>query len=151
MQSISIAPLTKADIHNLCALEAACFCDSWSKQNIEAIFNMQGVHTFGAYINHIVVGYIIIQNIDICEIFRIGVSPAFQNKYIGQKLLYYVLDIFKQNTILEVDCQNKKALGLYKKIGFNIIHIRKNYYTHKKENKYYKSDAYVMQKIYQHN
>ena len=44
---------------------------------------------------------------------------------------------FHEETImLEVSTDNRPAINLYKKVGFQIINVRKNYYENK--------DAYVM-------
>ena len=51
---------------------------------------------------------------------------------------YILSDTEIENVILEVNINNKPALNLYQKLGFNIINIRKGYYNGE--------DAYIMEK-----
>ena len=54
-------------------------------------------------------------------------------------LIDYILsDVSIERVILEVRVDNYSAIRLYKKLGFNIIHTRKNYYND--------IDGYVMEK-----
>lgn len=66
---------------------------------------------------------IIYENIEINYIY---VKEKYRNRGIAYKLLTYVLD---RPATLEVSILNKKAINLYKKLGFEIVAIRKNYYN----------------------
>lgn len=77
-----------------------------------------------------------IDNIDILSIF---VDEKYRKKNIGLNLMLELINNnrFHEETImLEVSTDNTPAINLYKKVGFQIINVRKNYYENK--------DAYVM-------
>ena len=73
------------------------------------------------------------------DIVNIAVSPEYQNQDIGSILIDYMITDATPSLkliTLEVAVDNEKAINLYKKFGFEIINIRKDYY--------YKKDAYLM-------
>lgn len=77
------------------------------------------------------------------DIIGIAVSKAYQKNCIGTKLIDEVKKLAKMNNIetitLEVDEKNINAINFYKKNGFILTKIRKNYYNN--------SDAHEMQFI----
>ena len=73
------------------------------------------------------------------EIDYIVVDKEHRRKKIGEKLVKYILDNYRDKSItLEVNCNNKIAIEFYKKLSFKIVSIRKNYYKNE--------DAYLMYK-----
>ncbi len=76
------------------------------------------------------------------HILSIDVEPSFQGRGLGSSLLSSLLssakDMGKKKCILEVSCDNEKALGLYKKFGFKTRGRIEGYYP--------SSDAFVMEK-----
>ncbi|MHB8232616.1 MAG: ribosomal protein S18-alanine N-acetyltransferase [bacterium] len=80
-----------------------------------------------------IIGFFIFYNvIDEMHILDITVAKEMQSKGIGALMLDYVLKIYKSLNIkyffLEVRASNKIAVNLYKKFGFKIFMLRKNYY-----------------------
>ena len=85
-----------------------------------------------------VLGYIVFYGtIESTDIFEVAIKKEYQGRGFGKKLLiesmkYLIEDKknieIKNKFLLEVNEKNKKALKLYKKIGFEEISIRKNYY-----------------------
>lgn len=77
------------------------------------------------------------------EIIDIVIDPVFRNKGYGSLLLDKAIEDINENNVdsitLEVNCNNAFAIGLYKKIGFKIVAVRKNYYGNE--------DGYLMEKI----
>ncbi len=69
---------------------------------------------------------------DRIEICNFNVLDEYQNRHIGSLLLKEVINISKNNNVvnisLEVKKNNDKAIGIYKKFGFVEKAIRKNYY-----------------------
>ena len=65
---------------------------------------------------------------DRLEIDYIYVLEEYRNKGIASKLLEYLFQKHELSCSLEVRVDNKEALILYKKFGFEIATIRKNYY-----------------------
>ena len=65
------------------------------------------------------------------HILNISVDPAERRQGIGQKMLEYLIEQLQgkaETLFLEVRPSNTSAIALYKKIGFNEIGIRKDYY-----------------------
>ncbi len=84
-----------------------------------------------AYFDEEIFGYIeyndIYETIDIVNVF---VKENKREKGIGEKLLRFLINENKdkKNITLEVSKENKPALNLYKKVGFEIVGTRKEYY-----------------------
>ena len=74
------------------------------------------------------------------EILDIFIDIKYRNKGYASKLINKVLNQAHEcnNISLEVDVENKNAINLYKKFGFEIKTVRKNYYD--------LNDAYLMVK-----
>ena len=84
--------------------------------------------------NDEIVGFIIADIFDDrAEIIDVAVDVMYRNKKIGDKLVKYVIDLSKENgcesITLEVKVTNKPALKLYKNNDFEIVSIRKKYYS----------------------
>jgi len=90
-----------------------------------------------------VIGYIIYSGgADEMVIVNFAVRPDFQGKGLGEYLLTETMRMLYdrgiRNFYLDVRMSNFKAHSLYKKVGFEEIGIRKNYYSKPEE------DAIVM-------
>ena len=74
------------------------------------------------------------------EILDIFIDIKYRNKGYASKLINKVLNQAHEcnNISLEVDAKNENAINLYKKFGFEIKTVRKNYYD--------LNDAYLMVK-----
>ena len=79
-----------------------------------------------------VVGFIIATCLyETVDILSIVVDPLYRRKKIASNLLDYLFSEVKdtvQVMTLEVAVNNESAINLYKKFGFEVINIRKNYY-----------------------
>ncbi|MFN3994952.1 MAG: GNAT family N-acetyltransferase [bacterium] len=76
------------------------------------------------------------------ELYKIVVEKDYRDRKIGKIMLIYHLGFLKfkgvKTSFLEVASDNYKAIGLYKKIGYREIGLRKEYYG--------KIDAILMKK-----
>jgi len=66
-------------------------------------------------------------------IYGFSILPHFRGKGIGRKVLQYIVKEYaiRGNSLhLEVETENSHALGLYKSIGFEIVHAQ-DYYIYK--------------------
>ena len=85
----------------------------------------------GYFENNEIIGFldfsVIYEKIEINDIY---VSEEYRNLGIASKLLEYMINSIEEidNITLEVRVDNEIAINLYKKFGFEIIGVRKNYY-----------------------
>ena len=79
---------------------------------------------------------------DEIHVFKIAVSRRHRRKGVATELLSDTFNFYEKmgalSVILEVRTTNAPAIALYKKLGFEIIRTRKNYYVRGG------GDAYVM-------
>ena len=95
--------------------------------------------------NSAIYGYSFWQMIvDECHILNFAISAENHGKGYGsfflKKILKEAKNIGAQRATLEVRIGNEPAIGLYKKIGFTVIAMRKNYYVDDGK----KEDALIM-------
>ena len=81
-----------------------------------------------------IIGYVIFWVIgEDVQINNIAVHPDFRGMGIGEHVLRHVINHVKfrgaRLITLEVRPSNTAALGLYRKLGFRLLGIRKGYYT----------------------
>ena len=127
-------------------IENQAFFEPWSKKNL--IKDLESNTFLNHYVaekdGRIVGFYISSQVLDEVEIFTIAVERDHKNMGIATNLLKHLLATSKANNMkeirLEVSTKNLAAINLYKKFGFEIMGIRKNYYQKVGE------DAYNMKK-----
>lgn len=97
-------------------------------------------------INHKIIGFIVgvKLNNEIAKILMISVSNLYQNRRIGSKLLTtFLSEIILHNVKkveLEVKKTNLKAINFYKRFGFEIVEIIKEFYENK-------DDAIIMRLV----
>lgn len=107
--------------------------------DIERLINEDKI--IGYYDNDNLVGILIFEQLyEVIDLLYIVVEPIYRRKNIGTELIKYLIDNFTfEKIMLEVKCDNKNAIKLYKKFNFKIINIREKYYDNQ--------DAYVMELI----
>ena len=97
-------------------------------------------------INHKIVGFIVgvKLNDEIAKILMISVSNLYQNRGIGSKLLTTFLSEIILHNIkkveLEVKKTNLKGINFYKRFGFEIVEIIKEFYENR-------DDALIMRLV----
>ncbi len=107
--------------------------------NIEELINNNKI--IGYYDNNNLVGILIYEQLyEIIDLLYIVVEPIYRRRNIGTELIKYLIENSTfEKIMLEVKCDNKNAIKLYKKFNFKIINIREKYYDNQ--------DAYVMELI----
>lgn len=122
------------DIDAIYLLESTSFDDNrWTKKQIEYelkgnpcsyVFVLEEEKIF-AYIDF----WILYEQGEIC---KIAVVEPLRRKGCGSLLLETALDVMEENGVetinLEVNTSNIGAINLYKKFGFEIVQIKKDYY-----------------------
>lgn len=135
--------MTKNDIDSVYKIEEDCFADPWSKDSIRKELKNDLARYLVAELNGYVVGYVGIWIVvDEGHITNVAVHSKYRGMKIGDKLIKEIVELCKKNKLvamtLEVRVSNIIAQNLYKKYGFKMSGIRKEYYSDNKE------DAIIM-------
>ena len=127
-------------VEQLFEMEKICFPDEcWSIGSVKSEFSKENSICLIALCEGDFAGYAFSSFVyDESELNRIAVLPKYRNKKIAISMLEYLIEYMTKNNcktlFLEVRENNKTAINLYKKAGFNTIGIRNNYYTNPTEN-----------------
>ena len=150
-----IREMTLQDVPAVAAIEKMCFSLPWSEQSlIDSVkredtmflvceeFDEKNSDDTGDE-NSNIVGYIgMYLSFDEGDITNVAVSPAHRKKGYGEALVSKAKELAKEKQLemilLEVRVSNAPAISLYKKMGFEELGIRKNFYEHPVE------DAIIM-------
>ena len=141
--NVVIEKMTSKNIDGAFEVEKKCFEHHWSKEEFKKELKNDVARYLVAKIDDKVVGYIGIWFvIDEGHITNVAVHPDYRGYKIGDKLVKEMVELCKENKIvamtLEVRVSNIVAQNLYKKYGFKLAGIRKEYYSDNKE------DAMIM-------
>jgi ribosomal-protein-alanine N-acetyltransferase len=100
--------------------------------------------------NQQAIGFAIIRTIaEEAEIMLIAITPEFQRKSVGSKMLEQIISTCRKGGVKQVFLEvrsNNGALDFYRKYGFSQIGCRENYYKGSENNHY---DALTLLKTLQ--
>lgn len=141
--NLRIEQMTSKDIDGVFEVEKSCFEHYWSKESFKKELTNDSARYLIAKIDDKIVGYVgIWLIIDEGHITNVAVHKDHRGQKIGDKLVQALVELCKKNNIssmtLEVRVSNIVAQNLYKKYGFKMAGIRKEYYSDNKE------DAIIM-------
>ena len=141
--NIIIRSMTKDDVDGVYEVEEDCFEDSWSKESIRKELKNDLARYLVAELDNKIVGYVGVWFVvDEGHITNVAVHSDYRGHKIGDKLLKEMVKLCKENKLiamtLEVRTSNTVAQNLYRKYGFKMGGIRKEYYSDNKE------DAIIM-------
>jgi [ribosomal protein S18]-alanine N-acetyltransferase len=136
------------DISGIRELDDICRLTPWSMLSYRELMDRPTVHFLVAEIerrDRFLVGFQIVSNLDQdSEVLKIAVHPEYQGTGVAQLLLeaglYEARRLGCRKCYLEVRPSNHRAIRFYGRNGFEIVDLRKNYYTSPME------DAFVMRK-----
>lgn len=137
---------TLDDAEAIYEVEKTCFSTPWSMESIEAELNEE-LHEQRLYLVAEEDGRIVAYAgawlvLDEGQITNIAVIPEARRQGIGvmitRKLMRLLFEASMTEIFLEVRLSNLGALAMYRRLGFTVKGIRKNYYTDPVE------DAYIM-------
>ena len=144
---MTVRRATIEDAKEIFAIEMECFSVPWSLDSIEAeLVNEDKKLYYVIEDTNGVVGYAGAWLVyDEGQITNIAIRPSARRQGFGAKLTSALIEeCFKRGMheiFLEVRISNLSALSLYRKLGFTVKGMRKNYYSEPKE------DAYIMSLI----
>lgn len=141
--NLVIEMMTSKDIDGVFEVEKNCFEHHWSKDAFSKELKNDVARYLVAKIDGKVVGYVGIWFVmDEGHITNVAVHSDYRGRKIGDELVKELVKLCKENNIvsmtLEVRVSNIVAQNLYKKYGFKLAGIRKEYYSDNKE------DAMIM-------
>ena len=141
--NLTIDMMTSKDIDGVFEVEKNCFEHHWSKDSFKKELRNENARYVVAKLDDKIVGYVGIWFIlDEGHITNVAVHNDYRGNKIGDKLVQALVNLCKENNInsmtLEVRVSNVVAQNLYKKYGFKLAGIRKEYYSDNKE------DAMIM-------
>ena len=144
---MTVRRATIEDAKEIFAIEMECFSVPWSLDSIETeLVNEDKKLYYVIEDANGVVGYAGAWLVyDEGQITNIAIRPSARRQGFGAKLTSALIEeCFKRGMheiFLEVRISNLSALSLYRKLGFTVKGMRKNYYSEPKE------DAYIMSLI----
>lgn len=137
--------MDETHIQSIADLEKICFPDPWSANSISSeLVNPLSIWLVAVESGK-VCGYVGSQSVlDSADMMNIAVHPDYRNRGVGFALIERLIDHLKERNVislcLEVRVSNESAIGLYTKMGFNVVGKRPGYYRNPRE------DAYIMRK-----
>lgn len=140
---------TMPNVFQLANIEKECFGrDAWSISALRGEFTQPYAHMWGWVEDGKIVGYICVHVMyEEAQVCNIAVLPQYRRKGIASALIAamesFCLDSGCERSELEVNTANEQAVSLYKKCGYEVAGIRKNYYP---RSRYSSKDGYTMVK-----
>lgn len=133
--------MEEQDLDQVVSIEQACFSQPWSRQGfLDSLNGEDGLFLVaqGEADHREIRGYVgMTISIDEGEITNVAVADIYRGCGVGEALMNGLIAEARKREItrivLEVRVSNAPAIGLYKKIGFRSVGIRKNFYEFPKE------------------
>lgn len=147
-ERLEIVPMQPEHLGRVLQIENVSFPTPWSYRSyLGELTRNNFAHYFVGMIDGSVVGYIGLWIVvDETHITTIAVAPEYRGNKIAERLIEFGVEYSKiwgaEKMILEVRVSNTPAQKVYKRMGFEQIGVRKQYYSDTLE------DALVMLKRY---
>lgn len=129
--------IREADVQDLIEVDAiensTSLPNKMSEKDFQNSILSKNHKLFVAVLEDKIVGFVMVEITDEINIENVVVEKSYRNYGIGTKLLEFVMEFAKSLNIhtlsLEVSENNLTAFLLYKKFGFDLRRVRKNYYS----------------------
>lgn len=130
-EEVTIRPMQLTDLEQVFKIEFKTHVAPWTWGILRDCI-LVGYACFVMTYENKVIAYLIARiAANECHILNICVKPEEQRKGLGEKLMYFILDLAKTSCdriLLEVRHSNQPAIHLYEKLGFKSLSVRKDYY-----------------------
>lgn len=142
---IHYLPMNASHIAAIAQLETACFSDPWSEASVASELDNRLSRWIVAMDGENLVGYVGSQTVlGESDMMNIAVAPNARRKGVAQGLIAALIQTLTEmdchSLTLEVRASNEPAKALYRKLGFQQIGCRRNYYRNPRE------DALILRK-----
>ena len=133
-----IRKMKDMDVAAVAELEKLCFSMPWSEASIRSELDNELSLWLVAEVDGAVCGYVGSQTVlDESDVMNVAVADSARGKGIGSALMSELMtqlrEIGSEKLTLEVRASNLPARGLYAKLGFFEVGVRKNYYRDPRE------------------
>ena len=141
--------MTLDHVASVAELEKICFgTEAWSEKSVTSELTNPLSLWLVAEEENAVAGYVGSQTVmDETDMMNVAVHPDHRRKGIAKALVDALVEALREKgsrcLTLEVRASNAPAIGLYEKLGFQQVGLRKNYYRNPKE------DALILRKEWQ--
>ena len=140
-----ITNMREQHVSQVAELEKLCFSDPWSESSVASELNNQLALWLVAEDNGRVAGYVGSQTVmGESDMMNVAVHPDYRKQGIATTLIVGLAEELRKREshclTLEVRASNENAISLYRKLEFQQVGCRKNYYRNPKE------DALILRK-----
>jgi ribosomal-protein-alanine N-acetyltransferase len=138
-----IRDMTEVDLTEICNIEQESFSDPWSYEDFLESFRNEHNSYLVAEQDDVIVGYCGYWGVgEEGYIYNVAVRKDYRRRQIGYRMLTELIIRAQEKGItaltLEVRKSNEAAIGLYERLGFESVGIRKDFYSKPRE------DAVIM-------
>ena len=122
---------TPQDIDAVLVIEQLAYQSPWHKVQFAQSLDNPNTLAYLMLIDKQLVGYsVALRTPDFTDLLNICIHPQYQHRGLGVQLFQYLLFMADTQAIfIEVRLSNDSALSFYQKLGFEMINLRKKYYT----------------------
>lgn len=129
---IQFSPMRIDHLHEVVAFENDLHEFPWTIGNFRDSLNA-GYSGWLCCVAEELAGYgMIMMVLDEAHLLNISIGRHWQRQGLGSELLQFLIDLSKERNcirmLLEVRDSNQAAQRLYKRFGFSVVGMRKNYY-----------------------
>lgn len=140
-----ITKMNKDHVLQIAELEKICFSDPWSVNSIASELDNRLSLWLVALEDDKVIGYVGSQTVlGETDMMNIATHPDYRKRGIATALITGLMEALEasgsHSLMLEVRASNEPAVSVYRKLGFEKVGRRKNYYRNPKE------DALIMRR-----
>ncbi len=140
-----ITNMRQEHVAQVAALEKLCFRDPWSENSVASELNNPLSLWLVALDGERLAGYVGSQTVmDESDMMNVAVHPDFRKQGIATTLIVGLVEELRKKgshcLTLEVRASNENAISVYRKLDFQEVGRRKNYYRNPRE------DALILRK-----
>ena len=140
-----ITNMRQEHVAQVAALEKLCFRDPWSENSVASELNNPLSLWLVAVDGERVAGYVGSQTVmEESDMMNVAVHPDYRKQGIATALIVGLVEELRKRgsrcLTLEVRASNETAISVYRKLDFQEVGRRKNYYRNPRE------DALIMRK-----